>query len=145
MKEKILETWVDMGFKLEEVGDLGYSFKYEGAKFLYLTDADEDFLSISIPGFYELEDGDVAKFCCLSEKINSTLKYVKAYSMADNMWLMYERELIGDEDLEKIILRMIIHLSRGLDFARKTIAEIETLQSDSSDNDNTESNEDSDE
>ena len=40
---------------------------------------------------------------------------------------------------------MIVHLSRGLDFARKTIAEIETLQSDSSDNDNTESNEDSDE
>ena len=145
MKEKILETLVDMGFKLEELSEWGYSFKYEGDQFFYLTDTDENFLCISIPGFYELKDGDVATFCFLSEKINSTLKYVKAYSMADSMWLMYERELIGDDDLEKIILRMILHLSRGLDFARKTIAEIETHQSDSSDNDNTESNEDSDE
>ena len=145
MKEKILETLVNMGFKLEEVGECGYSFKYEGAKFLYLTDADEDFLSISIPGFYELEDGDVAKFCCLSEKINSTLKYIKTYNLADSLWLVYERELIGDEDLEEVILHMILHLTKGLEFARDTIEEIESLSDDSLDDGDAKRKKDSDE
>ena len=145
MKEKILETLVNMGFKLEEVGDLGYSFKYEGAKFLYTTDTDENFLCISIPGFYDYEKEKMAEFYCLSEKINSTLKYIKTYNLADSLWLVYERELIGAEDLEEVILHMILHLTKGLEFARDTIEEIESLSDDSLDDGDAKRKKDSDE
>ena len=48
--------------------------------------------------------------------------------------MFYERELLGGEDLPLVISRMILHLEAGLQFARKTIAEIEnTVTNDSSD------------
>ena len=68
------------------------------------------------------------------EKINSTLKYVKAYLFGDSVWMFYERELLGGEDLQLVISRMILHLEAGLQFARKAIAEIEnTMTNDSPD------------
>jgi hypothetical protein len=42
------------------------------------------------------------------------------------MWLFYERELFGDEDLVKVISRMILHLEAGLMFSRKAMAEIKS-------------------
>ena len=59
------------------------------------------------------------------KKINSTLKYVKAYILGGSVWLFYERELFGDEDLMMQISRIILHLENGLRFARKSITEIE--------------------
>ena len=47
---------------------------------------------------------------------------------------LYERELLGGEDLQLVISRMILHLEAGLQFVRKKIAEIEnTVTNDSSD------------
>jgi hypothetical protein len=57
-------------------------------------------------------------------KINSTLKYIKAYELGKSIWLFYERELFGDEDLMKVISRMILHLEAGLMFSRKAMSEI---------------------
>ena len=68
------------------------------------------------------------------EKINSTLKYVKAYLFGSSVWMFYERELFDGEDLPLLISRVILRLEAGLQFARKTIAEIEdTMTSVSSD------------
>ena len=68
------------------------------------------------------------------------MKYVKTYMLGNSVWLFYERELFGEEDLMTIISRMILHLEAGLVFARKAMAEIEeTMANDSSADDTAES------
>lgn len=126
MKEKILEALDSLGFKLEEEENLGYSFNYEGLNLLFMySEDDTNFLNIALPGIYEANDGNVLQVCALMEKINSTLKYVKAYLFGSSVWIFYEHELFGDEDLPLVISRMVLRLESGAQFARKTIAEIE--------------------
>ena len=60
----------------------------------------------------------------LMDKLNSTLKYVKANKLGDSMWLFYERELYGGEDLEKLVSRMILHLEAAMSFYRNAMANI---------------------
>ena len=44
MKEKILEAFRDLGFKLEEEEGMGYCFNYEGLNLLYMyNENDEEF------------------------------------------------------------------------------------------------------
>ena len=166
MKEKILEAFRDLGFKLEEEEGMGYCFNYEGLNLLYMyNENDEEFLNIALPGIVEVEEDKMLQICALLEKINSTLKYIKAYMLGNSVWLFYERELIeqreqsrtcsdyaesrekktegqlcGEEDLVTVISRMILHLEAGLVFARKAMVEIEeTMENDSSADDTAES------
>lgn len=140
MKEKILESFSELGFKLEEDGGV-HSFKYEGINMLLiLNEKDEDFLSISIPCLYEAQDEDEHNVAvAVAEKINSTLKYVKAYLLGENLWVFYERELIDEEEnLTKAITHMIYHLEAAVAFALKTIKEMETSSTEDSTDDGTE-------
>lgn len=139
MKEKILEAFENLGFNLEYNDTLGYSFFYEGINLLYMyNEDDETFLNISVPGIYDLEDGKET-YDVLKEKINSTLKYVKAYTLCNSLWIFYERDLLGNEDLEEVIRRMVLQLAAALMFARDTIDKIENGESDkTTDDDNNE-------
>ena len=133
-----MEAFRDLGFKLEEEEGMGYCFKYEGLNLLYMyNENDEEFLNIALPGIIDVEEDRMLQICALLEKINSTLKYVKAYMLGNSVWLFYEREILGEEDLMTVISRMILHLEAGLAFARKAMTEIEeTMTNDSSDDDN---------
>ena len=127
MKEKILEAFAELGFQLEQMDDFGYGFSYEGTNFIFMPNSDgEEFLNICVPGIYDLEEESPLTFIELMNKINSTLKYIKAYELGKSIWLFYERELFGDEDLAKVISRMILHLEAGLMFSRKAMAEIKS-------------------
>ena len=42
--------------------------------------------------------GKMLQICALLEKINSTLKYIKAYIVGNRVWLFYERELIEQRE-----------------------------------------------
>ena len=138
MKEKILEAFDNLGFNLEDNESLGYHFFYEGINFLYMyNEDDEEFLNIAVPGIYDLEDDNKENYEALKEKINSTLKHVKAYTLGKGLWLFYERDLLGNEDLEEVIRHMILHLAAALMFARDAIDKIDNGESDnSSDDDN---------
>ena len=101
MKEKILEAFKTMGFAMEELEGMGYGFDYEGKHFLYMyNEDDEDFLNISLPGVLDIDNENDTTFYQVMDKLNGTLKYVKAYKLNDSMWLFYERELFGGEDLK---------------------------------------------
>lgn len=128
MKEKIFEAFTDLGFKLVKNDNYRYSFSYEGLKLLYtVSEDDNEFLSISVPCIYDCHQGNASHAAALTEKINFTLKYIKAYILAGSVWLFYERELITEEeDMMDVISRMINRLEAGYVFARKTIAEIES-------------------
>ena len=137
MKEKILEAFCNLGFKLEEEGGVAYTFKYETLNLLYMyNESDENFLSIALPGIYEFEGNNTLQICALLEKINSSMKYIKAYIYGSSVWLFYERELFEEDDLMKIIPHMIFHLDAGLSFARKAMAEIEKSVADNSADEN---------
>ena len=60
----------------------------------------------------------------LMDKLNSSLKYVKANRLGDSIWLFYERELYGGEDFEKLLSRMILHLEAAINFFRNAMANI---------------------
>lgn len=125
MKEKILEAFSDLGFKLEELDGMGYCFHYEGLNLLYShNDDDAEFLNISLPGIIDMEGKSMTQVCTLVEKINCTQKYIKAYMLGDSVWLFYERCLIGEENLPEVISHMVLYLASGVMFARKTIEEI---------------------
>ena len=133
MKEKILAVFANLGFNLEDIESLGFSFNYEGINYLYMyNEDDEDFLNISVPGIYDLEEDNKEGYNALKEKINSSLKYVKAYTLGNGLWLFYERDLLGNEDLEDVIRHMILHLAAALMFARDAIDKIDNGESDNS-------------
>lgn len=114
MKEKVLKTFSDLGFELEELEEFGYSFDYEGTHYFYIpNDENEEFLDISIPGVYDMEESNNQFFYELMDNINSSIMYVKAYNFSKSIWLFYERELFGEEDLSEIISNMILHLERA--------------------------------
>ncbi len=69
MKEKILEAFENLGFKLKEVDGMGYGFKYEGLNMLYMhNENDEDFLNVSLPGIMDIDESNGLKACVLLEK-----------------------------------------------------------------------------
>lgn len=135
MKEQILNTFAAMGFQLEEMEGFGYGFQYEGINYLYMpNDDDEDFLNIAVPAIVEINDENIHAAHLLMDKLNSTLKYVKANKLGDSLWLFYERELYGGEDFEKLLSRMILHLEAALNFYRNAMANIKE-ELDSTDDD----------
>jgi len=122
MKEQILDTFKALGFKLEEIDGLGYDFLYEGKHYLYMyNEDDEDFLNLSIPAVLDFDDEDSAGFYQVMDKVNSARKYVKANKVNDSMWLFYERELFGGEDMKQILSRMILHLEAGFYFLHRAM------------------------
>lgn len=122
MKEKIFEAFKALGFELEEVEGFGYGFRYEGRSYLYMcSEDDDDFLNIVIPAVLDLEDENDICFYQLMDKINAARKYIKANRLGKSMWLSYERELFGDEDLKKVLTRMILHLDACLMFLQKAM------------------------
>ena len=117
MKEKVLEAFKALGFKLEDFGGTAYGFHYEGRSFLFLpNEDDEEFLSIAFPCVLDHDDVDQETFNEAMKTMNSTLKYVKTYEAFDGLTMFYERELVGDEDLMEVIRRMVLHLEAGYFF-----------------------------
>ena len=135
MKEQIMNTFATMGFVLEEVEGFGYGFRYEGINYLFMpNDDDEDFLNLAIPAILEVTEDNTNAALMLMDKLNSTLKYVKANRLGDSIWLFYERELYGGEDFEKLLSRMILHLEAAINFFRNAMANIKN-ELDNSDDD----------
>lgn len=125
MKEQIMNVFETLGFQLEEMEGFGYGFRYEGINYLFMpNEDDEEFLNIAIPAILEINEDNVHAAHMLMDKLNSTLKYVKANKLGDSMWLFYERELFGGEDLEKLVSRMILHLEAAMNFYRNAMKNI---------------------
>lgn len=125
MKEQILNIFAMLGFQLEEMDSFGYGFRYEGINYLFMpNEDDEDFLNIAIPAILEINEDNVHAVFMLMDKLNSTLKYVKANKLGDSLWLFYERELFGGEELDKLVSRMILHLEAAMNFFRNTMENI---------------------
>lgn len=113
MREKVIEAFKALGFVLDQLDDFGYAFQYEGKNYVLLcNDDDENFLNITMPGVIGMDDCKDS-FYQIMDMFNNTLKYVKAYRIDNDMWLVYERAIIGEEDLQAVISHMILYLEVG--------------------------------
>ena len=105
-RKKIMDAFQSLGFKLEKREDFGYEFDYEKYNYLWMpSETDEDFMSIAIPAVLEKSDIDEHIFYRLINHLNCTQKYIKAISLSDRMWILYERELI-DEAIENVFVNI---------------------------------------
>lgn len=123
MKEEILKVLGELGFQLEPLGSLGYGFVYEGGTYIYMPDKnDPELLILCIPYVYEIDKDNPLRFYMLIDEVNAMMKGVKAYELNDEICFFYERELLGEDDLEKIIVRMIYRLEAALTLFHNKIA-----------------------
>ena len=84
IKEKLMKTFEEMGFTLETCPDSDgyYLFHYEGLSFLWLyNDDDEQFFNLSLPGILDIDDDNREVVRAVTDKVNSTIKYVLTSSM----------------------------------------------------------------
>ena len=125
MKEKILETFKALGFKLEDLEKLGYGFEYERKHFILTISDDEDFLYIAIPAVMELDENNAVSSYQLMEALNRKIKCVKAYVILERIWLFYERELFEEDDLQQIVVHMIVHLDAAYDYIWSAVDDLE--------------------
>ena len=139
MKEKILNQLKEMGFELTDFVDVCYSFQYECTYIIYMYDpTDEDFLCLCVPYVQEIDKDDPQSYY----ELMAHLKYVKAYDMGDEIWLFYEHQLFGGEDLEELLGSMIRHLDACMDTFRN---EWDKMVPWDDDNDDSDENGDADE
>lgn len=113
MKEKVLNAFMSHGFSLDDLGELGYGFRYEGIRYLWLANVDSDLFSICIPAVLDKDNEHELSFYQVMDKINASLKFVKANEVGESMWLFYEREMLDNEDFENLIPRIILHLEHA--------------------------------
>lgn len=109
MKEKVLDALKALGFETKDF-EIGYGFEFEGSHFLYLPSDDEQFLSIALPSVHEFDEENELEGYKLMNKVNRQMKYVKATRINGDIWLFFERNLLGDEDLKEVLQQMIFSL-----------------------------------
>ncbi len=109
MKEKILDALKALGFETKDF-EIGYGFEFEGSHFLYLPSDDEQFLSIALPSVHEFDEENELEGYKLMNKVNRQMKYVKATRINGDIWLFFERNLLGEEDLKEVLQQMIFSL-----------------------------------
>ena len=133
MKENVLETLKAMGFEIEELS-FGYGFEYEDRHYLFLpSDHDESFLSIALPAVLDIDDEENAGNYRVMDRLNSGVKYVKATRIHDSVWLFYERELLGNEDMEQLLTSMIMALDAAINILHGSMNDDDDDDDDSSD------------
>lgn len=103
-KEKVLELLEELGFALEEAGEYGYFFRFEGLNVLYMPDDDdENFLRFALPCIYDVTDENKNLVLEVVNTTNMHIKYSKTSVSGDNVWVFYEYCLFDEDYLEKII------------------------------------------
>lgn len=122
MKEKVIEALKALGFKPEKLEGNCYEFQYENLCLLYLyNENDEDFMSIACPCSIKKEEIGELAYYQLMDKVNSTMKYIKANDMNDRIWLFYECDICNEEDLEETLNHIILSLEAGFIFLHKKL------------------------
>ena len=95
-KEKVLAQLEELGFALEEAGEYGYFFKFEGLNVLYMPDDDdENFMRFAVPNIYDVTEENKALVLEVVNNTNMTIKYSKTCVFGDDVW--------GEDNLEDII------------------------------------------
>ncbi len=130
MNEKILTVLSALGFIVSPVGEISYTFKYDGLNYLYRLNDDGDgegFLQMFV-----LTDIN-AKVCGpydlyrLMDKTNDGIRYVKANLYDGYLCLFYENALFGYENYEVMLRNMINALEASFRFVYSELKDIQIV------------------
>ena len=102
-REFVLSKLEELGFETEEVGELGYCFKYEDLNVLYMPDGDENFLRFAVPKICDVTEENKAFVLEVVNDTNLTIKYSKTCIMGEDVWVFCEYRLFSEENLVDII------------------------------------------
>ena len=102
-QELIFSKLEELGFTLEDAGDLGFIFRYEELNVLYMPDDDENFLRFAVPGIYDVTEENKALVFEVVNNTNMSIKYSKTFVYGDDVWIFYECRLYSEDYLEQII------------------------------------------
>lgn len=139
-KEFVLSKLKELGFTVEEVGEYGYVFKYEGLAILYMPDDDENFLRFAVPNIFDVTDENKQMVLEVVNATNLAIKFSKTCVYGDDVWIFYEYRTFEDEHLEDILEHTMLLLQATYNLFYRKIEGDDTLPGE--DDDETEINED---
>lgn len=129
-KEQIMSILKKMGYspKYDKEGDIRMLFQMKTIFFLVNEDEDENYLSIVLPRFVEVKEGEESLALAICNKMTRELKLIKAYVDEDFQAISASGEIFysNDEALEYAIkgtLRMIGLARSQYHKTRKTLTE----------------------
>ena len=107
--EMVMNFLRQQGFCPEVDEDNGnILFKYQMANFLFVNnDEDEEFFQLLMPGIYDVTDDNRDMVLEEANKVNHSIKVVKACVINDNVWLFFENLLDHTPEVEDIIPRAL--------------------------------------
>lgn len=120
MIEQVLKAFAALGFKLKTVTEGIYMFYFEGRQFCLLkSDNDESCIRIvtviyTADNDKEKEYVESLKMYQITNSFNAKIKYIKAYTVDDKVYLAYEHKIIGDINFEDVITTLILHIHTSI-------------------------------
>ena len=107
--EMVMNFLRQQGFCPEVDEDNGnILFKYQMANFLFVNnDEDEEFFQLLMPGIYDVTDDNRDMVLEAANKVNHSIKVVKACVINDNVWLFFENLLDHTPEVEDSIPRAL--------------------------------------
>lgn len=107
--EMVMNFLRQQGFCPEVDEDNGnILFKYQMANFLFVNnDEDEEFFQLLMPGIYDVTDDNRDMVLEAANKVNHSIKVVKACVINDDVWLFFENLLDHTPEVEDIIPRAL--------------------------------------
>lgn len=139
MKDRVLKALDSLGFKIEKAKDNMYEFSYEGKQLAYCYEEEyKNLLCIIVPYLFIGKKRLGRYYYLLIDELNARLKYVKFTGVACHISVEYEREIIGDENIEQILTRMIYCLDDAVTEFNESVASLQrrlALEEESDDDD----------
>ena len=107
--EMVMNFLRQQGFCPEVDEDNGnILFKYQMANFLFINnDEDEEFFQLLMPGIYDVTDDNRDVVLEAANKVNHSIKVVKACVVNDSVWLFFENLLDHTPEVDDIIPRAL--------------------------------------
>ena len=131
MKEKVLEAFRELGFTVGDFGDDYIIFADQQVLIYSSGDNEEKCLSLTCFVPYNCKGFNIFQRYTLSEKLNASLRCIKAYMNGNVTCLVYERCLLwDDEDLKSVISDAIAILHEECEAALEILGDIEELMTD---------------
>lgn len=112
----ILNALRELGFRMEDLSDGVYRFKFEGLTVLYRADeSDESFLRLVLPVIYEGNDENRIFLLDVINEVNIRIKYTKTMLNGNNVSVMVEVPVVSEEKLDELLANVIYALRATYD------------------------------
>lgn len=92
-----------MGFEVINAGKSVYAFDFEKYHVLYMPDKrNPDCLRFALPCIFEVDDDTRQAVSEVVNHVNALVNYVKVFEIDEQIWVIYEHCLFGEEDESKL-------------------------------------------